>query len=63
MNVNDKALGRNWFTAHSAELTTFSDCARWTIRWDDGAEVTGLEDTREQALAALNRYGFAEVQS
>jgi len=58
MNGNQQSIGRNWFTADTAELTTFNDCARWTLKWNDGAEVYGIEDTKQEAVDALRRYGF-----
>jgi len=61
MNASQNAVGRNFYQADSAELTTFSDCARWTLRWNDGAFVYAVEDTKAEAVAALNRYGFSKV--
>lgn len=58
MYASDNAVGRSFYTADTAELTTFDDCARWTIRWNDGAWVYCVEDTKEEAAAALRRYGF-----
>lgn len=58
MNANDKALGRNWYTADRATLHDFGDCFRAHIYWDDGAEAYTLHDTREAALSDLTRWGF-----
>lgn len=58
MRANDLATGRNWYTADTAKLFNFSDCARWELHWNDGAMVSGIEDTHEDAVKALRRYGF-----
>jgi hypothetical protein len=59
MNGNEKSLGRNWYTADTAVMVSFSDCFRWELRWNDGAVVYGIEDTKNDAVQALNRYGFS----
>lgn len=58
MYASENALGRNWMTADCAELTEFSDCARATLKWNDGAYVYFIEDSKEQAVKELNRLGF-----
>ena len=58
MHVNDKAIGRNWYTADRATLHDFADCFRAHIYWDDGAEVYTLHDTKAEAIDQLNRLGF-----
>lgn len=58
MYANDLALGRNHFTADSAKLVTFHDCARSELHWNDGAYVYELFDTAEEAIKNLNRLGF-----
>lgn len=59
MNGSKNSAGRNFYKADSAELTVFGDCARWTLRWNDGEFVYGIEDTKAEAVAALARYGFS----
>jgi hypothetical protein len=54
MNANALALGRNHSLADAVSITTFSDCARVDIRWDDGGHVSclyGEEDGDFKALA------------
>ncbi|MEX3984199.1 hypothetical protein AB4Y45_35170 [Paraburkholderia sp. EG287A] len=58
MYANDLALGRSHYTADSATLVTFPDCARSELHWKDGALVYELFDTREEAIQNLNRLGF-----
>lgn len=58
MYANDLAIGRNHYTADTAKLITFSDCARSEIHWNDGAMVSELFDTREEAVENLRRLGF-----
>lgn len=58
MHANDKALGRSWYTADSARLVCGPDWFRWELHWADGALVQGVEDNKDDAVAALNRYGF-----
>jgi len=50
--------GLNWLTANQAELTVFTDCARVTLRWDNGDYAYVIEDNEAEARAALRRYGF-----
>jgi hypothetical protein len=58
MYANDLALGRSHYTADSAKLVTFPDCARSELHWKDGALVYELFDSREEAIQNLNRLGF-----
>ena len=64
MFANEKAMGRNWYTADSCKLVEggnkyLSDTwARWELHWNDGAMVCCTEDSREEAVTALVRYGF-----
>lgn len=58
MYANDLALGRNHYTADSAKLVTFHDCARSELHWNDGAYVYELFDTPQEAIQNLNRLGF-----
>lgn len=55
---NNLSLGRNWYTADSARLVTGHDWARWELHWKDGAFIQGVEDSKQEALDALARYGF-----
>ena len=36
--------GRSWLTADKAELKVFGDCARVTLRWNDGHWAYIIED-------------------
>ena len=58
MNANQKAIGRNFYTADSAKLVTGQDWARWELHWDDGACVMCTEDSVSEAKSSLRRYGF-----
>ena len=58
MHANDKATGRNWYTADRATLHDFGDCFRAHIYWYDGAEAYTLHDTKAEAVKQLNRLGF-----
>ena len=58
MYANDQALGRNWYTADSASIKHGNDWFRWELHWVDGALVYGIEDTKQEAIDALARYGF-----
>jgi len=58
MWTNEAAIGKNWSTADRATLTTFSDCARFNLYWNDGGEAYSLEDTKEEAIKQLERLGF-----
>ncbi|MBK3779911.1 hypothetical protein G3A43_06560 [Paraburkholderia aspalathi] len=58
MYGNDLSLGRNHYTADTAKLVTFDDCARSEIHWSDGAWVYELFDTRAEAIENLHRLGF-----
>lgn len=58
MHANSLAVGRNFYTAESAFLIVGDDWARWELHWSDGARVMCTEDCKEDAVAALRRYGF-----
>lgn len=58
MNGNALSLGRNHTTADRASLTDFGDCFRVNLDWADGASVYCIYDTKEEAVAHLNRLGF-----
>ncbi|HDR8994407.1 TPA: hypothetical protein QDB01_000284 [Burkholderia vietnamiensis] len=61
MWANDLALGRNHYTAETAKLVVFGDCARTELHWSDGAMVYELFDTRAEAVAHLRQHGFDAV--
>lgn len=64
MFANEKAIGRNWYTADLAKLAEGGNnylgdaWARWELHWNDGAMVYCVEDSRAKAVTALQRYGF-----
>lgn len=58
MNGNELALGRNHTTADVASMTDFGDCFRVDLRWNDGAHVYAIYDTKEEADQHLNNLGF-----
>lgn len=58
MNGNELSLGRNHRTADMASVTQYADCARVDLKWNDGAYVYVIYDTRAEADAHLNRLGF-----
>lgn len=64
MYANEKAIGRNWYTADSAKLVEGGNkylgnaWARWELHWNDGGIVCCTEDSHAEAVAALQRYGF-----
>lgn len=58
MNGNQLSIGRNHMTADQASLTDFGDCFRVNLNWNDGAYVYALYDTKEEAIAHLNRLGY-----
>lgn len=59
MYANQQALGRNHATADSVSMTDFGDCFRVDIRWDDGAYVYMVHDTKQEALKHVHSLGFA----
>ena len=59
MNGNTLSLGRNHSPADSVSMTDFGDCFRVNIRWNDGAFVYSIYDTKEEALAHVHRLGWA----
>ena len=64
MYASLEALGRNWLEADAAEITEFDDCARVTLRWNDGAYLYFIEENTpkmkgvEQARIELRRLGW-----
>jgi hypothetical protein len=62
MNGNALSIGRNHYTADSVSVTEFSgvdSCVRVDIRWNDGAHVWVIYDTKREALAHVHRLGWA----
>ena len=59
MHANTLALGRNHSTADAVSMTDFGDCFRVDVRWNDGAHVYSLFDTKPEALAQVRSLGFA----
>jgi len=59
MNGNQLALGRNHTTADSVSLSDFGDCFRVDIRWNDGAHVWVIYDTRDEAVNHASNLGWA----
>jgi hypothetical protein len=59
MHASPEAIGRNWYHADSAEIAVFSDCARGTLRWNDGAYVYFLEDNVQECMKLIKGYGFS----
>lgn len=59
MIANTSALGRNHYTADLVTMTDFGDCFRVDIRWDDGAWVYMIHETKEEALSHVYRLGWS----
>ena len=59
MKGNQLSLGRNHYNADSVSMTDFGDCFRVDIRWNDGAWVYMIHDTKREALAHVHRLGWA----
>lgn len=57
--ANEKVGDKNWMTADSALMHTGPDWARWELHWNDGAMVCCTEDSRDEAVQELARYGFS----
>jgi hypothetical protein len=61
MNGNALSIGRNHRTADSVSITEFGGldpCVRVDIRWDDGAYVYMIHDTKAEALAHVHALGW-----
>lgn len=58
MTANKLALGRNHYTAQTGFLTIGDNWFRVTLKWNDSAEVYAIYDTKQEAIAHLNRLGF-----
>ena len=59
MNGNTLSLGRNHLSADSVSMTDFGDCFRVDLRWNDGAYVYSIYDTKKEALAHIHQLGWA----
>lgn len=59
MNGNQLSIGRNHYTADSVSITSFGDCFRVNINWNDGAWVYMIHDTKADALAHVARLGWS----
>ena len=59
MNANSLALGRNHSTADAVSIVNFGDCCRVDVRWNDGAYVYSIYDTKAEALAHVHSLGWA----
>lgn len=59
MNGNTLALGRNHYQADKVSMTDFGDCFRVDIRWNDGAHVYSIYDTKDEAMQHVHRLGWA----
>ena len=61
MHANELALGRDHYTCDRLSVTHFGGldpCWRVDLYWDDGAHVSDLHDTEEEAQAHAERLGF-----
>lgn len=58
MNGNELSLGRNHTTADAVSLTSFFDCFRVNINWNDGAYVYIIYDTKQEALNHIYNLGW-----
>jgi len=62
VNGNQLSLGRNHSTADSISITHFGgwdECWRVDIKWNDGAWVYMIHDSKAEALAHVHRLGWA----
>lgn len=59
MNGNKLSIGRNHYTADAVSMTSFGDCFRVNITWNDGAWVYMIHDTKAEALAHVAKLGWA----
>jgi hypothetical protein len=59
MTGNTLSLGRNHYTADTVSLTDFGDCFRVNIKWNDGAFVYSIYDSKEEALSHVARLGWS----
>jgi hypothetical protein len=61
MTGNGLSLGRDHSTADSISITEFTGadpCFRVDIRWNDGAHVYMIHDTKPAALAHVHALGW-----
>lgn len=61
MNGNDLSLGLNHATADRATLTSGSDWHRVELHWNNGAMISEVHDTRDEAIEHLRRLGWDAV--
>lgn len=59
MNGNQLSLGRNHATADEVSITDFGDCFRVNVRWNDGAYVYTIYDTKQEAVKHVHSLGWA----
>ena len=59
MNGNELSLGRNHTTADAVSITSFIDCFRVNINWNDGAFVYCIYDTKEEAISHVYKLGWS----
>lgn len=59
MYGNTLAMLRNHLTADAVSIKNFGDCYRVDIRWNDGAWVYVIYDTKDEALAHVHSLGWA----
>jgi hypothetical protein len=59
MTGNTLSLGRNHYTADTVSLTDFGDCFRVNIKWNDGAFVYSIYDSKKEALSHVARLGWS----
>lgn len=54
----EASSGRNWRAADFVAVTTFHDCARTEVYWNDGAANYMLHDLPDEAMAHAVELGF-----
>ena len=66
MHANELALGRNHATCDRLSVTHFGGfdpCWRVDLCWDDGAHVSALYDSENEAKTHAYRLGFSPTQT
>jgi hypothetical protein len=58
MYANELVADRSWYTADTAKLVAFDDCARSELHWNHGGMAYCLFDTRSEAVTYLQEHGF-----
>lgn len=53
------SVGRSIRNADRLEMTDFGDCVRNDFWWDDGACLSTLHDTKDEAIAQARMGGFS----